>query len=166
VYSLRYYKWVLRQYLKLGSKDLFQYSLQCTEDSTTEWHVAIAEKFVKYIMKSFSFIVESIHRQQPVLRKNACAWLPGSQRLGSGWPEFDFQKRQGFFPSSPYLIRICENSPLYPTGVWPGCETCNVCKSSAIKIKAWRITSIYPYVCLELFLDLKDTVFSSTVYVP
>jgi len=58
VVFLRHYKWVLRQYVKLGANDIFQNSLQCTEDSTTERHVAIAEKIVKYITKSFSFTLE------------------------------------------------------------------------------------------------------------
>jgi hypothetical protein len=117
VVFLRHYKWVLRQYLKLGPNDIFHCSLQCTEDSTTERHVAIAHGFVKYITNSFSFTLEHTLLQQPILRKTI--WRSGSHWLESGKPEFDFQKGQGFFPhSSPYLSWICENLLLYPSGVY------------------------------------------------
>ena len=58
--------------VKLGANDIFQHSLQCTENSTTERHVAIAEKFVKYITNS-SFTLEHTRtlQSQPVLRKTA-----------------------------------------------------------------------------------------------
>jgi len=82
VVFLRHYKWVLRQYLRLGASDIFQHSLQCTEDSTIDRHVAIIETFVKYITNSFSFILEHTLWQQHILRKTT--WPSRSQWLESG----------------------------------------------------------------------------------